>query len=76
MKSVISEIGSTNFARIRIGIGTPKNKSDLINYVIGKVPQSDIELLDNGVTKAKDAVITIIKEGIDKAMNKFNIKGD
>ena len=76
MKSVISEIGTTNFARIRIGIGTPKSKSDLINYVIGKVPQNDLELLDVGVTKAKDAVITIIKEGIDKAMNKFNIKGD
>ena len=72
MKSVINEIQTEKFPRVRIGIGRPEYKSDLINYVIGKIPEQEIQVLDKSTTLAKDAVIEIIKNGIDKAMNKFN----
>lgn len=72
MKSVIVEINSEDFTRIRVGIGTPKFKDDCINYVIGAIPEEELELLDEGVTKAADAMVGILKDGIDKAMNKFN----
>ena len=72
MKSVINEIQTEKFPRVRIGIGRPKYKGDLINYVIGKIPEQEIQVLDKSTTLAKDAVIEIIKNGIDKAMNKFN----
>ena len=72
MKSVVKEIGKTDFARIRVGIGAPENKADLINYVIGNINEQDLKILDKATTKAKDAISYIIKEGIDKAMNKFN----
>ena len=45
MKSVISEIDTQNFPRIRIGIGKPENKGQLIEYVIGKMPQTDKDIL-------------------------------
>ena len=38
MKSVIQELQSTDFIRIRVGIGQPEFKNDMINYVIGNVP--------------------------------------
>ena len=72
MKSIIQMLGTEEFARIRIGIGRPKHNGDEINYVIGKIPEDEIPKLDDGVERAKDAVIEIIKNGIDSAMNKFN----
>ena len=72
MKSVIKEIETQNFPRIRVGIGKPEHKGDLINYVIGKIPEHEKEVLDKSTTLAKDATIEIIKNGIDIAMNKFN----
>lgn len=72
MKSVIQNIQMKEFPRVRVGIGMPEHKNDLINYVIGKIPKEEIEILDKSTTKAKEAVIEIIKNGIDRAMNKFN----
>ncbi len=72
MKSVVEELQSTDFARIRVGIGQPEFKSDMINYVIGKVSQEEQEILQQGVEKAAKAVEEILKNGIDRAMNKFN----
>ena len=72
MKSVVQELGRTDFARIRVGIGQPEFKSDMINYVIGKVPKEEQEILHQGVKKAAEAVEEILKNGIDIAMNKFN----
>ena len=72
MKSIIQMLGTEQFARVRIGIGRPKHNGDEINYVIGAIPEEEIPKLDDGVEKAKDAVIEIIKNGIDSAMNKFN----
>ncbi len=72
MKSVVEHLKTQEFARIRVGIGSPKYKDDLINYVIGAIPEEDIEKLDKGTTLAKDAIIEIIKSGVDIAMNKYN----
>ena len=72
MKSVIKEIGTEKFPRVRIGIGKPELKGDLINYVIGKIPEEDKKILEKSTDVAKDAVIEIIKNGMDKAMNLFN----
>ena len=72
MKSIIKMIGTEEFARIRTGIGRPKHSGDDINYVIGAIPEEEIPKLDEGVEKAKEAVIEILKNGIDSAMNKLN----
>lgn len=72
MKSVVECLGSEKFSRVRIGIGMPEHKGDLINYVIGYVPDEEKEVLDQGCEVAKGAVIEIVKSGIDIAMNKIN----
>lgn len=72
MKSVVAQLNSQNFKRVRVGIGMPEHKNDLINYVIGTMPEEEKEKLDKATTIAKNAVIEIIKNGIDVAMNKFN----
>ena len=72
MKSIINMLGTEEFARIRIGIGRPTHNGDEINYVIGAIPEEEILKLEEGVEKAKEAVIEILKNGIDSAMNKLN----
>ena len=72
MKSLIQMLGTEEFIRIRVGIGRPKISGDEINYVIGAIPEEEIPKLEEGVEKAKDAIIEILKNGIDSAMNKLN----
>lgn len=73
MKSVIQNLNSEQFTRVRVGIGKPEYKNDKIQYVIGNISsEEDKEKLNIGTDTAKDAVIEIIKNGTDSAMNKFN----
>ena len=72
MKSVISSIGTTNFPHIRVGTGTPIEKTSLIEYVIGKLSKEEYTVLEKGIKKAAEAVPLIIKNGIDNSMNIVN----
>ncbi len=72
MKSVVYRLQTEEFPRVRIGTGFCENKEELINYVIKKVSNEEYKELCKGVNLATDAVIDIIKNGIDVAMNKFN----
>ena len=74
MKSVVSNINSEDFVRVRVGIGKPENKSDMINYVIGHVSEDEYKILEEGTSLAKDATIEIIKNDVNSSMNKFNAK--
>ena len=74
MKSVVNCLNTENFIRVRVGIGTPEYKGDLINYVIGAIPEEEKKMLEQGINNAADAVLEIIKNGIDSAMNKFNTR--
>ena len=72
MKSVVYRLNSEEFPRVRVGIGMPQYKNDLINYVIGNISDEDYKTLKTGIEKASEAVTSIIKDGIDNAMNKYN----
>ena len=72
MKSVVSEIKTEDFIRIRVGIGNPKYKNDLLNYILTRIPDEEYEILEMSTKKAAEAVCEIIKNGIDSAMNKYN----
>ena len=72
MKSVVQNLNTEDFIRVRVGIGSPENKEDMINYVIGPIPKREKEILDGSIEKAAESVIEILKSGIDVAMNRFN----
>ena len=72
MKSLLSELNSEDFPRIRVGIGKPKFEHDMINYVIGSIPEEEKNILKESTAKASEAVWEILKMGINNAMNKFN----
>lgn len=74
VKSVLSVI--QNFIRIRIGIGKCLIDDDRaqIDYVTAKISDEERNLLREGVDKASDAIIDILKTDVQTAMNKYNHK--
>ncbi len=72
MKSMINELKTEEFPRIRVGIGRPENEFDRIDYVIGTVTDKQYSELQKGQDKAVDATVLYIKSNIDNAMNEFN----
>ncbi|MBK5253968.1 MAG: aminoacyl-tRNA hydrolase [Peptostreptococcaceae bacterium] len=73
MKSVIFQLKTDRFPRVRIGIGKP-GIIPLMNYVTGKISSSETKLLKRAVEDAGDAIVSMMVEDIDMAMNKFNKK--
>jgi len=70
--SIIQNLGTQNFNRIRIGIGRPPGRMDAADYVLqnfSKQEEKEIPLLLDKIT---EAVISIMNDGIEVAMNKFN----
>jgi PTH1 family peptidyl-tRNA hydrolase len=70
LASVTSHLNSTNFPRMRIGIGRPSD--DTIDWVLGRFSPEEEILMQEIMNKAADALETWIKDGLDKAMNIFN----
>lgn len=73
MKSVVYQLQSDRFPRIRVGIGSQK-KGDLVNFVIGGFSKEEVPVLEEAISNAVLAVECIVEEGIDKAMNQYNTK--
>lgn len=71
VESIISYIGSKEFVRVKIGIGREKGVP-VEEYVLSKFREEEIPLIRAAVSRAADSVLSIISEGVDKAMNKFN----
>jgi len=72
MRSVIYQIESDEFPRIRIGVGGPPEGWELADYVLSKLSGEDKKKVEEAIVYAADAVEEIVKSGIDVAMNKFN----
>lgn len=72
MKSVVNEIKSEDFCRIRIGIGNPEYKNDLLNHILTRIPDDEYKILEKAIDNATSAIAEILKNGIDSAMNKYN----
>lgn len=73
IKSIITNLGTDQFPRVKIGIGDPTDPDrDMIAWVIGVPSQSERKVLLDAFSRAIDAAVCIIEEGTDKAMNRFN----
>lgn len=70
MRSIVSQLGTTEFPRIRTGVGG--NDGSLVDHVIGKVSKDENAILDETAVKAAKAAKDIIEVGIEKAMNLNN----
>ncbi len=71
LKSLIEQLGSDKFPRIRIGIGRdPVMPADA--YVLATIPAAKLDFYDELVKRTADAVVCILEEGLEKAMTRFH----
>lgn len=70
MKSIIRELGTEDFARLRVGVGRPRDSA--VRHVLGTFSPEQAELLPSLVDTAADAVTTFLEAGVRDAMNRFN----
>jgi PTH1 family peptidyl-tRNA hydrolase len=72
LKSIIRHLGTQEFARIRIGVGRPTGERSATGHLLGRVNTEERERFDETVALAVDALETMLTEGIDEAMNRYN----
>ena len=73
LKSIIASLSADTFPRIKIGVGQkPSPDYDLVNWVLGKFPKQDMELLREKFPDISASVELILQGKIDEAMNKYS----
>ena len=73
LKSIIQHLGSDQFPRLKVGVGgKPHPDYDMADWVLSKFQGEDKKLIDGTVKRAADAVECFLKDGPQKAMNRFN----
>lgn len=72
LKNIASELGNTNYARLRIGVGNEFSKGHQIDFVLGKFPEEERKQLPSILDKAADCVKAYCLSGPAFAMNHFN----
>jgi PTH1 family peptidyl-tRNA hydrolase len=72
LKSIIERLGSDQFARVRLGVKPDHPVGDLAGFVLAPIPRRDRELLDQTLDRAADAVETVLADGVERAMSRFN----
>lgn len=75
IESIINQLGTPEFARIRFGIGRPPGRMDPKSYVLERFLSQEKEEFEFTRMRAADAVLAFIREGLEKAMNQYNGNG-
>ena len=75
LKSIIALLGTEDFPRIRLGVGSPPHPDyDMADWVLSVFRNQDAEDMQKAAVRAAEAVICYIEKGPDKAMNQYNTK--
>ena len=73
LKSVIQHLGTDQFPRLKVGVGgKPHPDYDMADWVLGKLQGEDKKVMDAAVKRAAEAVECFLRDGPQKAMNRFN----
>jgi PTH1 family peptidyl-tRNA hydrolase len=76
LKSLIGQLGSDGFARLRIGVGRGDARRDMADHVLARFEPEERPIIVEAVGRAADAAELFISEGIGPVMNRFNRKED
>lgn len=72
MASTIGQLGTKDFARLRIGIGRPPGRMDPSAYVLQNFSREEMKALSGIIDRAADASLEFVVNGLNAAMNKYN----
>ncbi len=72
LKSIVAQLGTTEFSRLRLGVGRGDARRDLADHVLSKFEAGERADLDRFIARAADAAEMFAVEGIEKVMNVYN----
>lgn len=72
MKSIIAALGTSEFLRVRIGIGRPAPEWTVIDHVLGSFSRADRKRMDQVIDKSANAIVFALENSFSLAMNRFN----
>ena len=72
LQSIITNLGSDRFARLRLGIGQPPGQTPPSAYVLQNFNQQEFDVIETMLARAVDVVEAFVKEGVVLAMSRFN----
>ena len=73
IKSIIAEVGSQDFPRVKVGVGAkPHAEQDLANWVLSTFSAQEEKALASSLERAADAALTVVTKGVYEAANRFN----
>ncbi|MBQ9123935.1 MAG: aminoacyl-tRNA hydrolase [Lachnospiraceae bacterium] len=74
LKNIIQHLGHDSFVRVKVGVGEKPKGYDLADYVLGHFTGDEKKVMETAAKDAAMAVCTIMTEGVESAMNKYNAK--
>jgi peptidyl-tRNA hydrolase, PTH1 family len=74
LKSLIAQLGTDAFARLRVGVGRGDARRDLGDHVLARFDADEQAILNETIGRAADAVELFVSDGIDPVMNRYNRK--
>ncbi|MED5622253.1 aminoacyl-tRNA hydrolase [Ideonella sp. BN130291] len=74
LKDIHAQLGSPDYWRLRLGIGHPGVKAEVINYVLRKPPLAERELIDKAIDRSLEALDLVLAGDMEKAMMKIHAK--
>ena len=72
LRSIIERLGTSEFARLRIGVGRGDPRRDLADHVLARFDADEQGEVDSAIGRAADAVEMFVTDGIEKVMNQIN----
>ena len=72
IKSIIAQLGTQEFPRVKVGIGEKPPRMDLADYVLGHFSSGEKKIMEEAAKEAADAICEIVNVGIEQAMNDHN----
>jgi PTH1 family peptidyl-tRNA hydrolase len=76
LKSLIEQLGTTEFPRLRIGVGRGDSRRDLADHVLSKFDRDERTTIQAAILRAADAAEMFISDGVERVMNTFNAATD
>ena len=72
MKSIIDAVGSSEFPRLRVGVGRPAGAGDPIEYLLSEFGPDEWPVVEEVRDRVAEAIPVALEDGLDAAMNRFN----
>ena len=74
IKNIISQLGTQEFLRVKIGVGAKPEDWDLVDYVLSRFSKEELPEMEDAFDRAAKAAAMLLTEDIDRDMNEFNTR--